>query len=46
LTRVLEFIGYRDDVVDFVCGAIGIRRPMARAPITSSAQKTSTPPRS
>ena len=30
LTRVLEFVGYRDDVVDFVCGAIGIRRPLAR----------------
>jgi negative modulator of initiation of replication len=30
LSRVLEFIGYREDVVDFVCGAIGIRHATRR----------------
>lgn len=30
LMRVLEFIGYREEVVDFVCGAIGIRRTPRR----------------
>jgi len=25
LSRVLEFIGYRQDVIDFTCGAIGMR---------------------
>ena len=46
LTRVLEFIGYRDDVVDFVCGAIGMRRTPVRPLFTSSAQKTSPPRKS
>jgi len=31
LSRVLEFIGYREDVIDFVCGAIGIRHAPRRA---------------
>lgn len=26
LARVLEFIGYRDEVIDFACGALGLRR--------------------
>lgn len=30
LSRVLEFIGYREDVIDFVCGAIGIRHANRR----------------
>jgi negative modulator of initiation of replication len=30
LARVLEFVGYRDVVIDFVCAAIGMKRP-ARA---------------
>ena len=30
LSRVLEFIGYRDEIIDFVCGAIGVRRPITR----------------
>lgn len=31
LSRVLEFIGYREDVIDFICGVIGIRRTLRRA---------------
>ncbi len=31
LSRVLEFIGYREGVIDFACGVIGIRRPPRRA---------------
>jgi negative modulator of initiation of replication len=37
LSRVLEFIGYRQDVVDFVCNAIGMRHPpglSARLPLS------------
>jgi negative regulator of replication initiation len=30
LARVLEFIGYRDTVIEFVCGAIGMRGPARR----------------
>jgi negative regulator of replication initiation len=30
LSRVLEFIGYRDDLVDLVCGVIGVRRSFFR----------------
>jgi len=30
LSRVLEFIGYREEIVDFACGVIGVRRPLAR----------------
>jgi negative modulator of initiation of replication len=30
LSRVLEFIGYREDVVGFVCGVIGIRHAPRR----------------
>ena len=26
LSRVLEFIGYRDDLIEFACGAIGLKR--------------------
>lgn len=39
LSRVLEFIGYREDIVDFVCNAIGIRHPLgraARAPVSAA----------
>ncbi len=31
LSRVLEFIGYREDVIEFACGVIGIRRAPWRA---------------
>jgi negative modulator of initiation of replication len=31
LSRVLEFIGYREEIVDSVCGAIGIRRSVGRS---------------
>ena len=27
LARVLEFVGYREAVIDFVCAAIGMKRP-------------------
>ena len=30
LSRVLEFIGYREDVVDFICGVLGIRHGVRR----------------
>lgn len=30
LARVLEFVGYRDSVIDFACAAIGMRRPPRR----------------
>jgi negative regulator of replication initiation len=30
LSRVLEFIGYREDVNDFVCGVIGIRHTLRK----------------
>jgi negative regulator of replication initiation len=39
LSRVLEFIGYREDIIDFVCGVIGIRhasRLAARPSIPSA----------
>lgn len=26
LSRLLEFIGYRDEVIEFVCGAIRMKR--------------------
>jgi negative regulator of replication initiation len=31
LSRVLEFVGYRDDIIDFVCGAIGMKRTARRS---------------
>lgn len=31
LSRVLEFIGYREDIIDFACGVIGIRHSSRRA---------------
>ncbi len=31
LSRVLEFIGYREEIVDFACGVIGMRRPLVRS---------------
>ena len=38
LSRVLEFIGYREDVIDFACGVIGIRHALRRvAPLAPSA---------
>jgi negative modulator of initiation of replication len=30
LARVLEFVGYGDEIIDLVCGAIGMRSPMMR----------------
>jgi negative modulator of initiation of replication len=30
LSRVLEFIGYREEIIDFACGVIGVRRPIVR----------------
>jgi negative modulator of initiation of replication len=30
LARVLEFVGYRETVIDFVCAAIGMKRPRGR----------------
>jgi len=30
LTRVLDFCGYREEVIDFTCNAIGTRRPARR----------------
>jgi negative regulator of replication initiation len=30
LARLLEFIGYRDAVIDFVCGVIGLRGALGR----------------
>jgi negative modulator of initiation of replication len=31
LSRVLEFIGYREEIIDSVCGAIGMRRSVGRS---------------
>ncbi len=31
LSRVLEFIGYREEVAAFACNSIGMRHPLARA---------------
>lgn len=31
LARILEFVGYRDDVIELVCGAIGMRGSLVRA---------------
>ena len=31
LSRVLEFIGYRDEIIDSACGAIGMRRTAGRS---------------
>ena len=31
LARVLEFVGYRAEVIEFVCGFIGQKRPMRRS---------------
>jgi negative modulator of initiation of replication len=31
LGRVLEFVGYREAVIEFVCAAIGMKRPSRRA---------------
>lgn len=30
LSRVLEFAGYRDELIDFTCNSIGMRRPHRR----------------
>jgi negative regulator of replication initiation len=30
LARVLEFVGYRDEIIEVVCAAIGMRRPIGR----------------
>jgi negative regulator of replication initiation len=30
LTRVLDFCGYREEIADFTCNAIGMRRPARR----------------
>jgi negative modulator of initiation of replication len=31
LSRVLEFIGYREEIIDFACGALGVRRSIPRS---------------
>lgn len=31
LSRVLEFIGYREEIIESVCGAIGMRRSVGRS---------------
>jgi negative modulator of initiation of replication len=31
LSRILEFIGYRDDIIEITCAAIGIRHPSRRS---------------
>lgn len=39
LSRVLDFIGYREDVIEIVCGVIGARQPLRRvAPTSAPAQ--------
>lgn len=30
LSRVLEYCGYRDEIIDFICNVIGMRRPARR----------------
>ena len=35
LARVLEFIGYRDAVIEFVCSAIGMRGAVRRSRLTA-----------
>ena len=30
LARVLEFVGYRDEIIEVACAALGMRRPMGR----------------
>jgi negative regulator of replication initiation len=30
LARVLEFIGYREEIIEFVCSGIGMRHPIVR----------------
>ena len=35
LARLLDFIGYRDAVIDFVCGVIGLRGVTPRRPDTA-----------
>ena len=35
LARVLEFVGYRESVIDFACAAIGMKRPSHRSRLTA-----------
>lgn len=35
LARVLEFVGYRDTVIDFACSAIGMKRPVRHHPLVA-----------
>jgi hypothetical protein len=30
LARVLEFVGYSDEIIELVCGVIGMRGPIVR----------------
>jgi negative regulator of replication initiation len=32
LARVLEFIGYHEEIIEFACNSIGMRRPIVRRP--------------
>lgn len=35
LARVLEFVGYREAVIDFVCAVIGMKRPARRTALVA-----------
>ncbi len=35
LARVLEFVGYREAVIDFACAAIGMKRTVRRSPVAA-----------
>ena len=37
LARVLEFVGYREEVIEFACGFIGQKRPVRRGRMPSAA---------
>lgn len=37
LARVLEFVGYREEVIEFACAAFGGKRPSARSPLMALA---------
>ena len=37
LARVLEFIGYRDEVIEFACATLGVKRPARRSTLTAPA---------
>ena len=39
LSRVLEFVGYRDEIIDFVGGGIGMRRSIGRRPASAGSER-------